>query len=209
MPVRDLRRKAERERQCRKHCYFTGRRSGLEAIRPRWTLVLSNREGFLASPIRRRGDVLARVPIMVEFARTPLLRRRRALALMRCLLPIVFFMAYGCACAEVGNSGHHLDSRAKTSAVQATAVFGFADYSNRAEHCHHDLPVGSTSSAQGDAGLSSQRAASVSHPLPATGWVSSLTSGQRAPPGGLSPANHLVVRPTGATALAVLCVFRS
>ena len=179
------------------------------AIRLAWYPSLSNPEAVSATSIRRRGDVLARVLIMVEFARTSLLHRRRTCALIRRLLPVIFFMAYGCACAEVGNSGHHLDSVVKTSPAYATAAFGFADYSHRAEHCHDDLPVGSASGAQGDAGLSSQRASSVPHPLPATGWVSSLTSGQRAPPGGPSPENHLEVRPTGATALAVLCVFRS
>jgi hypothetical protein len=145
------------------------------------------------------------------FARRSLLHRRRTYVLVRRLLPIFFFMAYGCACAEVGhsNSEHHLESVAKTSPAYATAAFGYADYANRGEHCHDDLPVGSTSGMQAGAGLSSQRAASISRPLPVTGWVSSFISGQRAPPGGLSPANHLEVAPTGATAHALLCVFRS
>lgn len=175
-------------------------------------LALSNPESVIALTIRRRDDVLARVLIVVEFARTSLLRRWRTCVLIRCLLPIFVFMAYGCACAEVGhvNSEHHLDSFANISPVHAIAAFGYADYANRAEKCHDDLPTGSTPDVQAGAGLWSQHGPSGSHILPMTGWVSSLASGQeRAPPGGLSRATHPEVGRTGATALAMLCVFRS
>lgn len=149
---------------------------------------------------------------MVEFAGTSLLRRWRSVVLIRRLLPIFVFMAYGCACAEVGrvNSEHRLESVANSSPAYAMAGFGYADYANRAERCHDDLPVASTPDLQAALGLSSQYGLSGSHILPMTGWMSSLASGQeRAPPGRRSRAIHSEVHPAGATAHVLLCVFRS
>ena len=148
----------------------------------------------------------------MKFARASLLRRMRSRMLLRGLLPIFVFMAYGCLCAHVehSNSEHHIDSVAEAPPLHAMAASGTADYTNRSEKCHDDLPVGSTPGGRAGAGLSLQNAPATSPVLQVTGWASWLASGrERSPPGVLSHASQLEVHPTRATALAVLCVFRS
>lgn len=161
--------------------------------------------------LRAHGHPLVRVVTVVEFAGISLSRQNRTGTLMRGFLVLFVFMAYGCACVQIGH--FHGDLRVNpvtASPLHSTAAFGHAHYGNDGDRCHDDPPVGSISDNQAGAGLSSQRAPAVSHVLSMIGLVSAEASERmRSPPGGPSHASYPDVRSTGTTALAVLCVFRS
>lgn len=148
---------------------------------------------------------------MVEFARITVLGRDRTAMLARGFLSLFAFMAYGCACVPVGHfhGDSHLGSAVTYSLHSIAAEFEHADCGNGGDRCHDELPMGSTLDSRTIATILSQFAPAISHILPMIGWVSAEESGRERSPPTPSPASHLEARLTRATALAVLCVFRS
>lgn len=129
---------------------------------------------------------------------------------LRGLLALVVFMAYGCACIPEGyfHSEYRIGHVA-ASPSHSMLAFGHAGYTNSRHRCHDDQPEGSTPGGQAAMVLSSQQAP-VTPTLPLTGWVSAEgSSRERSPPGVSSRGNHAEACRTSATALAMLCVFRS
>lgn len=147
---------------------------------------------------------------MVRFARISLLPRNPAGVLMQGFLALLAFMAYGCACVPVGHSDgdSHIDRIAASHSYSAVA-FGHVNCGNGGHRCHDDLPVGFPADTQAEPHLSSRSAPAFSHVLPMIGWVNAEASGRERSPPAPSRARHLEVCRTAATALAVLCVFRS